>query len=889
MADTTTAEARPRRAPAPRPGLSERGRWHLRAGAVVLSWVAVAMAVRVVAALPGDRIAAPRWLSLHALLAGAATTAIVVWSGHFTAALCRTAATSRRAEATRLGLLQLGLVLVLVAVPHGWSGPVLAGAAVLAVALGWHVASLLRMLRAALGPRLGIVVWWYVAAAAMMLAGGAAGVLLALGAPGPVPTDRLLGAHVVLMLLGWVGLTVLGTLVTLWPTVLRTRMDERSDAAARRALWLCTGGISAAAGGFLLPFRSLAAAGFAAVVLGVAVLLVPLAATARRRRPRTGAAWSLAAAMGWFAAVLLAMLVAVVAGGHEQALSALDRLVPVAAVGFVGQALLGALSALLPAVLGGGPHAARRAIARLERGWRYRLAALNAGLLAAALPLPRPVHLAGELLVVLGAAVPFLVLATALLLSRRFAVPPEPPTAPPAAAPGGRPSERRAVLGGIAAGLVLLLVAVLAAVSGRGSAPDPAASAVPAAATGPAATRTMAVTLQDMRIRPGTLSVPAGTHLILDVTNRDGMRHDLAVPGGKRTPMLSRGQRAQLDVGVVTRALTLHCTVPGHAAAGMVMAVNVTGVTGVTGVTPEGAASAAGRSAAAAFDPMATPAASDPYRDPRLAPVAAGRLHRITLHASDRLLTVAPGVRQLMWTFNGTVPGPILHGRVGDTFNITVVNDTTMNHSIDFHAGEVAPDEVMRAVPPGRSLHYRFRADHSGIWMYHCATAPMIVHIGNGMYGAVVVDPPNLPPVDQEYAIVQSEFYLGAQGGTGNAAAMLAGTPDAVVFNGQSNQYDSHPLTARPGQRVRIWVLDAGLSQPGSFHVVGTQFDTVFSEGAYLVRPGNAEHGAAQVLALQPAQGGFVEFTVPAAGHYPILSHRMVDAARGAHGLLVVR
>jgi nitrite reductase (NO-forming) len=386
-----------------------------------------------------------------------------------------------------------------------------------------------------------------------------------------------------------------------------------------------------------------------------------------------------------------------------------------------------------------------------------------------------------------------------------------------------------------------------------------------------------------MRIQPRSISVPSGTHLVLQVTNHDGMRHDLAVPNGKRTPMLSHGQSARLDVGVVTKALTLRCTVPGHAAAGMTMNIAVTGAAASSSTAPENG------SAAAAFDPMAKPAANDPYRDPRLAPAPAGRVHDVTITVQDKELTVAPGVRQLMWTFNGTVPGPVLHGRVGDVFDITLVNDTAMGHSIDFHAGEVSPDQVMRTIDPGQRLHYRFRADHSGIWMYHCSTMPMTMHIGNGMYGAVVIDPPNLPPVDQEYALVQSELYLGAQGGTGNAAAMAAGTPNAVVFNGESNQYDTHPLTAKPGQRVRIWVLNAGLSLPSSFHVVGTQFDTVFSEGAYLLRRGNPEAGAAQVLALQPAQGGFVEFQVPAAGHYPIVSHRMVDAARGAHGILVAK
>jgi nitrite reductase (NO-forming) len=170
--------------------------------------------------------------------------------------------------------------------------------------------------------------------------------------------------------------------------------------------------------------------------------------------------------------------------------------------------------------------------------------------------------------------------------------------------------------------------------------------------------------------------------------------------------------------------------------------------------------------------------------------------------------------------------------------------------------------------------------------MYHCSSMPMSAHIANGMFGAVVIEPEGLPPVDRSYVLVQSELYLGPDGQEVDVAQLQAERPDLVVFNGYANQYDARPLTARTGERVRLWVLDAGPNRPTSFHVVGAQFDTVWTEGAYRLAPGT--DGGAQVLPLQPAQGGFVELTFPEAGHYPFVSHVMIDAERGAHGVVEV-
>jgi nitrite reductase (NO-forming) len=154
------------------------------------------------------------------------------------------------------------------------------------------------------------------------------------------------------------------------------------------------------------------------------------------------------------------------------------------------------------------------------------------------------------------------------------------------------------------------------------------------------------------------------------------------------------------------------------------------------------------------------------------------------------------------------------------------------------------------------------------------------------MYGAIIIDPPDLPAVAHEYVLVQSELYLGPEGEPGDLVKMRSERPDAVVFNGYVAQYAHRPLVARAGERVRIWVLDAGPNRDSAFHVVGAQFDTVYAEGRWQLRPGDP--GGAQILDLAPGAGGFVELTFPAAGHYPFVSHAMVDAERGARGLVTV-
>jgi nitrite reductase (NO-forming) len=400
--------------------------------------------------------------------------------------------------------------------------------------------------------------------------------------------------------------------------------------------------------------------------------------------------------------------------------------------------------------------------------------------------------------------------------------------------------------------------------------------------------RTVEVSLREFSVTPSTVEVPAGSPLTLEVTNDGTMPHDLKLEGEVGTDLLQPGESQTVELGPIEATSEAWCTVPGHKQAGMTMTIEVTGegapasATGAAAAQPEDTGATAD---AATIDVTAEPPPGwQPY-DPTLQPAPGATEHRIEMHATEEMIEVAPGVKQLMWTFNGTVPGPVLRGKVGDLFTVTLYNDGTLGHSIDFHASQVAPNDEMRTIAPGESLVYQFRATSSGIFMYHCGTAPVLHHVGNGMYGALIVDPPDLAPVDHEYVFVQSELYLGPEGEVGDLAKMEAEDFDAVMFNGYVNQYAHAPIQVQPGERIRAWVLDAGPSENSAFHVIGTIFDTVYKEGAYLLRRSDGLSGGSQVLDLQPAQGGFVEFSLAEPGRYPMLTHKLANVGKGALGI----
>lgn len=902
----------------PRPGSPSgaRGEWALRDRPGVL-WLMLAILV----ALAHPFIAESRWLMVHLVLLGAITHSIMVWSTHFTQALLKTrpGLDDRDMQSRRLTLLLLGTALTLIGVPTTWWWVTVTGATVVSTAVIWHGVQLWRRLRAALPGRFRVTIRYYLAAAACLPVGAALGATLALGLD-ETTHGRFLLAHVMVNVLGWVGLTVTGTLLTLWPTMLRTRIGPLAELRATQALPTFVLALVLLVGGALLDLRllTLGALSLYAVALlwWASAVLSPVTSA----RPREFAPASVGLALGWWMIGIVLVLVRLIrTETWGDFVTGFGWTTTVLVVGFAAQLLTGALSYLIPSVLGGGRSVVLAGAAWFDRWATARLVVINVGLLLCLLPVPSLVRVVVSVLVLVALAcfIPLMFAGIrAATRAKRAQVEgqgrPAGPTGPSTATPGRLPSiwSRSQLVAAFSA---------LALASSLGIAGDPAAAGLSGwggsssssqQVTPTGRTTTVEVRATGMHFEPSSIEVPLGDRLVIHLVNEDASNvHDLQLMG-QRTPRLGLGDTATLDAGIVSGSEQGWCTIVGHRQMGMVLDVVAIGADPAqagdahAGHGSAGSGTAYPGSVTPSLDPDAVVSAPvDPVLAPLPGEPGTSTLHELTLTAEEVELEVAPGITQTRWTFNGQVPGPTLRGRVGDIFEITLVNDGSIGHSIDFHAGALAPDEPMRTIEPGESLVYRFTAERSGIWMYHCSTMPMSSHIAAGMHGAVIVEPADgLPEVDREYAVVQSEVYLQpgtGQGGTPaaevDADALLAERPSFVVFNGIANQYGEHPLTARVGERVRIWVLDAGPNRPSSFHIVGGQFDTVYLEGAYTLGPfekdaqdGEPADGGAQALGLQAAQGGFVELTFPEPGHYPLVSHIMVDAERGAHGIVHV-
>ena len=394
----------------------------------------------------------------------------------------------------------------------------------------------------------------------------------------------------------------------------------------------------------------------------------------------------------------------------------------------------------------------------------------------------------------------------------------------------------------------------------------------------------VSVGVDGMAFTPNHIEVPVGDRLIIDFTNSGDQRHDLVFETGVSSGSLASGETKELDLGVISGDVEGWCSLPGHREMGMTLHVKATGTSSSSsGSSASGSHAHHGHDHGqdAAAGPATTTALTDyaatiDARDPVLPP------------ATEQTVNVTSSLTRESWTFNGDAPGPILRGHIGDTFHITLVNNGTMSHSLDFHAGLVAPDNVMHSIEPGQTLEYTFIAKNAGIWLYHCSTAPMSMHIANGMFGAVIIDPTDLDKVDHEYVMVASELYLGADGQPADASLLSALQPNAMAFNGVPFQYKAHPIQIKTNERVRVWVMDAGPNLATTFHVVGTQFDTVWREGAYVIRGGGSGGGWGQVLTLGAAEGGFVEFTPLEAGHYTFVNHALSLAEKGQVGVFEV-
>ena len=342
--------------------------------------------------------------------------------------------------------------------------------------------------------------------------------------------------------------------------------------------------------------------------------------------------------------------------------------------------------------------------------------------------------------------------------------------------------------------------------------------------------------------------------------------------------------------------------------AAMALLFSVFGFALINNATPAGSAAAP----AASDAPMPV----DMAHGGTTAPVAAGSVARLPLpevappvgqrgpttvkyavEVKEVVATLDDGVTFEYWTFGGTVPGPMLRVRQGDMVELTLTNNASsqVQHNIDLHA-VTGPGGGAEAtmVAPGESKAFKFQALNPGVYVYHCAVAPVAHHISNGMYGLIVVEPPQgLPKVDREFYVMQGEMYLkGNRGDKGLRAfsteKMLAEQPEYVVFNGSAGALTGdNALKANVGETVRIFFGVGGPNITSSFHVIGEIFDRVASEG------GAYEDQSRWLTNVQttgvPAGGATtVEFKVEVPGKYVLVDHSLGRALKGAVGILQV-
>jgi len=267
----------------------------------------------------------------------------------------------------------------------------------------------------------------------------------------------------------------------------------------------------------------------------------------------------------------------------------------------------------------------------------------------------------------------------------------------------------------------------------------------------------------------------------------------------------------------------------------------------------------------------------------------------VNVETKEFVGTLADGVQYKFWSFNGTVPGPMMRVRVGDTVEIHIKNhaDSKFPHNMDLHAvnGPGGGAGSNLAIP-GKEGTFAFKALNPGLYIYHCASpVPNIpAHIANGMYGLILVDPAGgLPPVDHEYAVFQSEFFTMPSAEKGimelSMEKGLAEHPDHVVFNGKAGALmGDGQLQAKAGDKIRLYIGNIGPNSISSFHIIGEIFDKVYVEGAI----GGTINENVQTTLIPSAGTVIVEFKVDVPGAYLLVDHSIFRVAKGAVGILSV-
>ena len=258
-------------------------------------------------------------------------------------------------------------------------------------------------------------------------------------------------------------------------------------------------------------------------------------------------------------------------------------------------------------------------------------------------------------------------------------------------------------------------------------------------------------------------------------------------------------------------------------------------------------------------------------------------------------IEIKPGYTYKAWTFNGEAPGPLIIVEEGDFLHFTLDNlDPAIPHSIDLHAVHTNPEVGFADVEPNEDGTFTYPTSSPGVFMYHCATEPVLSHIANGMHGVIIVQPKDGFPTDnevnQEYVIIQNEWYK-----YNDLDDMTNGVPSQVVFsakalhegqqntNGTTTSLTDEPLTAKVGDKVRLYINNVGPNEVSSFHVIGTIMEDVYLDG----NPANHYEGM-QTVMLPASGGAVVEFTLKEEGTYPFVTHQFNHATKGAVGHIVV-
>ena len=381
----------------------------------------------------------------------------------------------------------------------------------------------------------------------------------------------------------------------------------------------------------------------------------------------------------------------------------------------------------------------------------------------------------------------------------------------------------------------------------------------------------------DGMINPDLL-VHEGDIVQVTLINGEGAEHDIAIPEERAASQRVKAPGASSTITFHATSLgtfVYFCTLPGHRQAGMEGKLKVQ------------------RPLVSVPNQDGVSISRDPADLPGPLVERGPTTVTIDLEAIEVVGRLSNKATYQYWTFNGTVPGPMLRVCVGDTVVVNLKNaaDSVMMHNIDLHAvngpggGAVATEAA-----PGETKGFTFKALIPGLYVYHCATPMVANHISNGMYGMILVEPVGgLPKVDREFYVMQGELYTTAPFGDAglqefSVEKLLAEHPEYIVFNGSVGSLTKeHPMMAKTGETVRIFFGVGGPNLTSSFHVIGTVFDKVYPY-ASIVSP---TVNGVQTVSVPPGGATIVELSLPVPGRFVVVDHALSRMEHGLAGYLI--